>query len=61
MSALSRALLLVALSSSVALADPGPATLAKGFVDVTRVIPDIVFDLRYHGANNFVGRPIAGW
>ena len=61
MSELIGALLLASLFSSVALADSGPATLPKGFVDVKSVIPNIVFDLRYHGANNFIGRPIAGY
>lgn len=35
--------------------------LPKGFVYIKDVIPNIVEDIRYHGSNNFVGRPIKGY
>ena len=33
----------------------------SGFVDAARAIPGLVVDMRYAGAINFVGRPIAGY
>lgn len=33
----------------------------SGFVDAGRAIPGLVVDMRYAGATNFVGRPIAGY
>ncbi|HOY78135.1 MAG TPA: M15 family metallopeptidase [Hyphomonadaceae bacterium] len=33
----------------------------SGFVDVAAVAPGLVVDMRYFGAENFIGRPIAGY
>lgn len=35
--------------------------LRDGFVRLSDIAPDIRQDMRYHGANNFVGRPIDGY
>ena len=35
--------------------------LPEGFVYVDEVIPDIVYDIRYAGEHNFVGKPIDGY
>jgi D-alanyl-D-alanine dipeptidase len=51
-------LLLFALSlfAAPALAGPPP-----GFVDVPERIPDARYDIRYIGAENFLGRPVEGY
>lgn len=33
----------------------------SGFVDAGRAMPGLIVDMRYHGDENFVGRPIAGY
>lgn len=38
-----------------------PSTLPAGFVHLAVRVPDILQDMRYHGANNFVGRPVAAY
>lgn len=40
---------------------PSPDVLPDVFVDVTTVVPAVLVDLRYAGANNFVGAPIDGY
>jgi D-alanyl-D-alanine dipeptidase len=42
---------------------PTPAieTEPPDFVDVRALAPDIVVEMRYAGADNFVGRPVAGY
>lgn len=45
------------LGSGAALADERP----KSFVDVSTVIPDLVLDMRYTTAQNFIGKPIDGY
>ncbi|SDR98365.1 M15 family metallopeptidase [Gramella sp. MAR_2010_147] len=35
--------------------------IPEGFVYIDEVIPDIVYDIRYAGAHNFVGKPINGY
>lgn len=40
---------------------PPLETLPNLFVDVTTVVPGVLVDLRYAGANNFVGAPIDGY
>ena len=35
--------------------------LARGFVDITDLIPDAIIDLRYFSDNNFVGERIKGY
>jgi hypothetical protein len=48
---------LLASVSQMALAQERPAS----FVDATSVVPGLVADMRYTGAHNFLGRPIAGY
>ena len=48
---------LVAASVSQA----GAQALPGGFVYLRDIDPTIVQDIRYAGANNFVGRPLAGY
>ena len=51
-------LLAVSVSASVAGAgEPMPAD----FVDVAKVVPGLVVDMRYAGSFNFIGRPIDGY
>jgi D-alanyl-D-alanine dipeptidase len=38
-----------------------PEAPAAEFVDIRSVAPDIVVEMRYAGAENFVGRPIGGY
>ena len=38
-----------------------PGKLPPGFVDLADVAPDIVVDMRYAGADNFLGRPARGY
>jgi D-alanyl-D-alanine dipeptidase len=42
-------------------AAPAPAELPAGFVYLGDIDPGIVQDIRYAGAHNFIGRPIAGY
>lgn len=35
--------------------------LPDGFVDLTKVVPEITIDIRYHTANNFTGAPLPGY
>ncbi len=35
--------------------------LPQEIVDVKRIIPSVVLDIRYHTAHNFIGRPIEGY
>ncbi|MBP6395833.1 MAG: M15 family metallopeptidase [Giesbergeria sp.] len=37
------------------------AALPTGFVHLAALAPDVLQDMRYHGADNFVGRPIAAY
>lgn len=60
-----RALRLVACAAA-ALAATACATVARaddrsGFVDAASVVPGLVVDMRYFGAENFIGRPVAGY
>ena len=43
--------------------NPSPATqsLPSGFVYLAAMVPQAQQDMRYHGANNFVGRPVAAY
>ncbi len=49
-------LALVAIGAGVA-----SDKLPPGFVDLADVAPDIVVDMRYAGADNFLGRPVRGY
>ena len=35
--------------------------LPEGFVYIDEVIPDVIYDIRYAGNHNFIGKPIAGY
>ena len=35
--------------------------LPEGFVHIDEVIPDVIYDIRYAGNHNFIGKPIAGY
>ena len=53
------------VATLVGCALPGGGRLSgerpEGFVALKKVAPDIVQDLRYHGSNNVLGRPLAGY
>lgn len=53
--------LLAALGMTPAAAAEPAAGLPDGFVDAADVVPQLVLDIRYHGDENFVGRPIDGY
>ncbi len=36
-------------------------TRPASFVDAATVIPNLVVEMRYHGSNNFLGRPVDGY
>src|SRR5262245_24888310 len=40
---------------------PQQALRPGGFVDASSVVPGLVVEMRYAGAHNFVGRPVAGY
>ena len=40
---------------------PAPAGVPAGFVDLADVAPDVAVDMRYAGADNFLGRPARGY
>ncbi len=52
----SRALLGLCFAAAL-FAEPVP----ERFVDVQRVVPDVVLELRYYGEDNFVGRRVDGY
>lgn len=56
-----RAAALVYLLAFVACASVEPVAERPDFVDVASTVPGLVVEMRYHGAENFVGRPIAGY
>jgi zinc D-Ala-D-Ala dipeptidase len=51
------AALFAILATQAALAQDRPAA----FVDAATVVPELIADIRYAGAHNFVGRPIDGY
>lgn len=57
-----RFLTLIALAAAVACA-PQARIEARhdGFVDARESVPGLIVEMRYAGAHNFVGRPIAGY
>jgi zinc D-Ala-D-Ala dipeptidase len=52
---------LVALVAAVFVSHVHAQALPAGFVYLRDVDPSIIQDIRYAGANNFVGRPLAGY
>jgi len=50
-------LLLIVLFASCA----EKAYVSEGFIHINQVIPDVVYDIRYSGHNNFVGARIDGY
>ena len=63
--AVTAACLVASLAGCAFLPDSGsaPATgeRPEGFVALKSVAPEIAQDLRYHGSNNLLGRPLAGY
>ncbi len=56
--------LIATLGAQAALAQPLAAAdraIPAAFVDAATLVPGLVADMRYAGAHNFVGRPIAGY
>jgi zinc D-Ala-D-Ala dipeptidase len=53
------AMAIVALSTALPVS--AQTTRPASFVDAATVVPNLVVDLRYLGADNFVGRPIEGY
>jgi D-alanyl-D-alanine dipeptidase len=49
------------LAMLIILGSGAVAALPEGFVYVDEVVPGIRQDIRYAGANNFVGRPVIGY
>ena len=35
--------------------------IPKGFIDLKKVIPNLIVDIRYSTTNNFMGKPIDGY
>jgi zinc D-Ala-D-Ala dipeptidase len=57
-----RALLLaLALTACTTANEAAAPPRQYGFVDAAAAVPGLVVDMRYAGARNFVGRPIAGY
>lgn len=56
-----RAAALVSLLALSACASVEPVAEPSPFVDVASAVPGLVVEMRYHGSENFVGRPIAGY
>ena len=54
-------LLLISLSACASFGEQQEGQLPEGFVYVDRVIPNIVIELRYYTAHNFVGERIDGY
>jgi D-alanyl-D-alanine dipeptidase len=54
-------LIIMAIATLVALPVAAAQTRPPGFVDAATVVPNLVVDMRYLGADNFVGRPIDGY
>ena len=52
---------LFALAFVVGACAPQQALRPSGFVDARSAAPGLVVEMRYSGAHNFVGRPIAGY
>jgi D-alanyl-D-alanine dipeptidase len=55
------AILLVGTAAVPARPDTPSGGLPDGFVYVDEVIPDLRVHLRYHGSDNFMGRPVDGY
>jgi D-alanyl-D-alanine dipeptidase len=54
-------LLFIGFPGFLSFGEPQGEGLPKGFVYVDRAIPDIIIDLRYYTAHNFVGERIDGY
>lgn len=48
-------------SSPVVKVSPAATAADAGMADVASLVPDIALDIRYAGAENFVGRPVEGY
>jgi D-alanyl-D-alanine dipeptidase len=58
---LGRYLCLAILISSVAHSGCQAPARPEGFVQIKDVIPNISYEIRYYGSNNFLGRPVKGY
>src|SRR5262245_48863650 len=56
-----RGALLVLTLVLVAACTPQRALRQEGFVDTRTLAPGLAVEMRYAGAHNFVGRPVAGY
>lgn len=54
-------LLFIGFPGFISFGEPQKEPLPKGFIYVDRMIPNIVIDLRYYTAHNFVGERIDGY
>lgn len=55
------ALLAIALALAAACTTVTAPPRQEGFVDAAELVPGLAIDMRYAGAHNFVGRPVAGY
>lgn len=53
--------ILTLLGAILMLSGTALAQTPAGFVNTAAIVPDLVVDMRYHGRDNFVGRPVAGY
>lgn len=53
--------LLLALSCCTTASAAAPLARPDDIIELHDIAPDIAEDIRYHGSNNFIGRPIAGY
>jgi len=56
-----RTLALVVTLAKGTVAAPTPDRMPAGFVDLADVAPDVIVDMRYAAADNFLGRPARGY
>jgi D-alanyl-D-alanine dipeptidase len=56
-----RLMALALLALSACAHAPGAAQRTPAFVDASTLVPGLVVELRYAGAENFIGRPITGY
>src|SRR5215210_2822046 len=54
-----------AVCMSIVAIMPSPSsaqtTPPASFVDAAALIPNLAVEMRYHGSNNFIGRPVDGY
>lgn len=52
---------IIAAGLAAVLPVSGAAEAPDGFVDAAKIAPGVVYDIRYAGADNFVGAPVDGY